>query len=73
MDLFQIKVFLIMFQVVFFVKRNIYVVEEVMYDYKFNCDEVGDKIFCFCGLFECRGILNQWYQLKLVKSLNCLY
>ncbi|XP_024368681.2 uncharacterized protein [Physcomitrium patens] len=45
-------------KVVFFAKRNIYAAEEVTYDYKFNCDEVGDKIPCFCGSPECRGTLN---------------
>lgn len=47
-----------MLQVVFFAKRDIYAKEEITYDYKFNCDEVGDKIPCFCGTPECRGTLN---------------
>ncbi|KAG0586446.1 hypothetical protein KC19_2G091100 [Ceratodon purpureus] len=45
-------------KVVFFAKRDIYAGEEVTYDYKFNCDEVDDKIPCFCGSPECRGTLN---------------
>lgn len=45
-------------QVIFFAKRDIYAGEEVTYDYKFNYDEVGDKIPCFCGCSNCRGTLN---------------
>jgi SET domain-containing protein len=45
-------------QVIFFAKRDIYAGEEVTYDYKFNYDEVDDKIPCFCGTPECRGTLN---------------
>ena len=54
----QLQMFLAMLQVVFFAKRDIYAGEEVTYDYKFNCDEVDDKIPCFCGTPECRGTLN---------------
>lgn len=45
-------------KVIFFAKRDIYAGEEVTYDYKFNYDEVDDKIPCFCGTPECRGTLN---------------
>jgi SET domain-containing protein len=45
-------------QVVFFAKRDIFACEEITYDYKFNYDEADDKIPCFCGSSECRGTLN---------------
>lgn len=49
---------MVIMQVIFFAKRDIERGEEVTYDYKFNYDEVGDKIPCFCGSPDCRGTLN---------------
>lgn len=37
-------------------KRDIDVNEEIIYDYKFFIED--EKIFCLCGVFNCRGIFN---------------
>ncbi|VDO62989.1 unnamed protein product [Schistosoma margrebowiei] len=43
-------------KIVIYSKRDINVMEEITYDYKFPYEE--DKIPCQCGSSSCRGTLN---------------
>ncbi|XP_050231577.1 uncharacterized protein LOC126680492 isoform X2 [Mercurialis annua] len=45
-------------KVFFFAERDIYPGEEITYDYHFNHEDEGKKIFCFCNSKNCRGSLN---------------
>lgn len=43
-------------KIVIYSKRDIQVMEEITYDYKFPYED--EKIPCLCGAPQCRGTLN---------------